>query len=109
MKRRRNPTRATATVVTETDPVEVLISSARRVRRRGDERRARQLLRDACALDEWRPRTFALLGAWLLASNLHEEARQKLRHARWLTLRAGEARRVRTFDGVLARAGERAA
>jgi hypothetical protein len=91
------------------DRVEALIASARRFRRRGDERRARQLLREACGLDEWRPRTFVILGAWLAEAHVRDEACQRFRHARWLNLRAGEHGRVRTLDVLLAAIGERAA
>jgi Flp pilus assembly protein TadD len=49
------------------DPVEVLIARARKTRARGDVRRAIVLLRQACALDEWRARTWTLLAALLAA------------------------------------------
>jgi len=107
--RRRSARKLVTTPAVETDRVEALIASARRIRRRGDERRARQLLREACALDEYRPRTFALLGAWLAQAHIRDEACQRFRHARWLALRAGELGRVKTLDGLLAKVGDRAA
>ena len=38
---------------------------SRKVRAKGDSRRALVLLRQTCALDEWRARTWTLLGAYL--------------------------------------------
>jgi Tfp pilus assembly protein PilF len=91
------------------DPIEVLVARAARIRRRGDDRKARQILRTACLMDEWRSRTFALLGAWLVAAGQPEEGRERFRHARWLCLRAGEQGRAHALDGLIAHAGETAA
>jgi Flp pilus assembly protein TadD len=96
-------------VVVADDPVEQLIARARRQRDRGDDRRGLQFLRQACGLDEWRPRTFALLGAWLLEKGAFDEARTRLRHARWLLVRSGEQARAEALDSLLQAAESQAA
>lgn len=78
----------------ELDPVEGLIYRARKLRRRGDMRGAIVLLRQACTHDEWRARTFTLLGALLSEEGRHDEAATALTHARWLRQRAGEGQRA---------------
>lgn len=85
------------------DAVEQLIARARKLRSRGDQRRALLTLREACALDEWRARSFALLGAWLIEGRQSVEAAQALRHACWLRGRAGELGRARATASLLAR------
>jgi Flp pilus assembly protein TadD len=76
------------------DPVELLVAKARRLRQKGERRRALVLLRQACALDEWRPRTYTLLGIQLAREGHREEAAQALNQARWLRARAGETARA---------------
>lgn len=105
--RRRLPLCRVASIPTEvgpTDPVERLVESARRSRRRGETRKAHQLLRQACSTDEWNARNFALLGAWLLEARELREAGEKLRHARWLRGREGKVGIQRSIDRLLARA-----
>lgn len=91
-----------------TDPIEQLVESARRLRRKGQTRKAHQLMRRACASDEWNARNHALFGAWLLEDDAADAGRQRLLHARWLRGREGNARIQRSIDAILARA-ERAA
>jgi Flp pilus assembly protein TadD len=74
--------------------VEILVTRARRLRRRGDARGALVLLRQACALDEWRARTFTLLGAQLAREGRRDEAGRALNQARWLRARAGDKARA---------------
>lgn len=76
------------------DPVEVLVARARRLRRKGETRRALVLLRQACALDEWRPRTYTILGVTAAREGLVDEASQALKQARWLRTRAGDKARA---------------
>jgi Flp pilus assembly protein TadD len=96
MSRRRGAAKhreATETITPQAspdDPVEVLVARARRLRRKGDTRRALVLLRQACALDEWRPRTYTLLGVQAAREGLVAEASQALKQARWLRARAGD-------------------
>ena len=83
------------------DAVEALIARSRRCRTKGDLRRSLVLLREACALDEWRPRSWALLGAVLASLGRCEEAAQALRQARWLRLRDGDRARAVVLDRLL--------
>lgn len=76
------------------DPIEALIRRSRRCRQRGETRRALVLLQEACALDERRPRTWALLGARLADAGRREEAAAAFEQARWLCARAGEKARA---------------
>ncbi|MDC3960344.1 hypothetical protein [Polyangium jinanense] len=85
----------------ELDPIEGLIYRARKLRRRGDTRGAIVLLRQACSQDEWRARTFTLLGALLSEVGRHDEAAVALAHARWLRQRAGEGPRAEVTARLL--------
>ncbi len=109
MARRKPFTRGVLVVTPQDDEAETLIGRARRLRGRGEERRALALLRQACMLDEWRSRPFALLGAWLIRAGQHREAGERLRHAQWLLVRKGEPKRARALDALRASAESRAA
>jgi Flp pilus assembly protein TadD len=76
------------------DPVEALIVRSRKLRARGETRRALVLLRQACALDEQRPRVWTLLGVHLAREGHGEDAARALKQARWLHARAGEKARA---------------
>jgi Flp pilus assembly protein TadD len=84
------------------DPVEALITRARKLRERGEGRRSLVLLRQACALDEWRPRSFTLLGVQLARIGRHDEAAQALNQARWLRARAGDGPRAAATERLAA-------
>lgn len=84
------------------NPIEELIRRAHRCRHKGDSRRALVLLREACARDEWRARTFTLLGVLLRDMGRRDEAVTALEHARWLRHRAGEARRAEVTERLVA-------
>jgi hypothetical protein len=98
---RASADRSLPAAVVPSDPVEVLIVRARKSRLRGEERRAVVLLREACALDERRPRTWAIAGALFAALGQVEEAARAFKQARWLRLRAGERARVEVLDRLL--------
>jgi Flp pilus assembly protein TadD len=111
MSRRRRPIRSheahdrrRPAAITAPDPVEALVGRSRRHARKGETHRAIVLLRQACALDERRARSFTLLGALLLRSGRGAEAEAALRHARWLRARAGEAGRAAATQRLLDRA-----
>jgi Flp pilus assembly protein TadD len=97
----QNP-RAEAAVI-ELDEVEQLLFRARKLRRKGEERRAIVALRQACNLDEWRARSWTLLGWHLAQLGRRDEAMRALQQARWLRLRSGEPARA----AVTARIAER--
>lgn len=76
------------------DPVEALVMRSRKLRQRGETRKALVLLRQACALDERRPRVWTLLGVHLARLGFGEDAAQALKQAGWLHARAGEKARA---------------
>lgn len=76
------------------DPIEALIRRSKRQLRKGDPRAAVVTLQRACSLDEWRARTFTLLGALLRDVGKRDDAERAWLHARWLRQRAGEASRA---------------
>ena len=80
--------------VCDDDPIEALIRRSKRLLRKGDPRGAVVLLQRACSMDEWRARTFTLLGALLSDVGKNGDAERALRHARWLRQRAGETSRA---------------
>jgi Flp pilus assembly protein TadD len=92
----------------ELDAVEQLLHRARRLRRKGESRRAVVLLRQACNLDEWRARSWTLLGWHLSELGRRDEALRALQQARWLRTRSGDKARAdvtaRLADQVLAAA-----
>jgi len=76
------------------DPVEALIARARKLRDKGDARKALLLLRQACMMDEWCARSWTLLGVVLARAGRVDEGLKALRHARWLRSRAGDQART---------------
>src|SRR4051794_36262412 len=76
------------------DPIEQLITRARKLRLRGDVRGALVVLRQAGTLDEGGPRTWPLLGALRAQLGQVAEASRAYNKARWLRLRAGEKARA---------------
>ncbi len=91
-----------------TDPVELLLLRARKLRQKGDLRRATLTLREACHLDEWRARSWTLLGVLLGEVGQRAEAVQALNQARWLRARAGEKARAAVTAALAARFTEAA-
>jgi len=91
-----------------TDPVEILIGRARKLRQKRDLRRAVVMLREACNLDEWRARSWTLLGALLGEMGQRTEAVQAFHKARWLRARAGEKARAAVTAALAARLVEAA-
>ena len=76
------------------DPVEILVARARRMRHKGDARGTLVMLQRACALDEWRARTYTLLGVELAHQGRPDDAERALNQARWLRARAGDKARA---------------
>lgn len=94
-------TEASVSLLDPSDPVESRIVRARKLRSRGDRRRALVLLREACALDAWRARPHAILGALCVELGLREEAARAYKQACWLQARAGEQRRAEVTAKLL--------
>lgn len=86
----------------ELSATEALLERARRLRRRGDARRALVVLRQAAAIDDWNARAHTLLGAMLAELGSIEEATRAFTRARWLRARAGETGRARATERLLA-------
>jgi hypothetical protein len=86
---------------TTDDPIEALILRSRRCRQKGEPRRALVLLREACVRDEWRARTWALLGAFLVELGRRDEASTAFGQARWLRARAGDGARVAVIERLV--------
>jgi Tfp pilus assembly protein PilF len=85
------------------DPIEMLVARARKLRQQGDHRRALVTLREAANRDEWRARTWTLLGALLGDMGHHAEAVEAFRRARWLRARAGDTARAAVTERLAAR------
>lgn len=81
-----------------------LVQRARRLRRRGELRKALVVLREACLTDEYDAATWTLYGALLVTEGRVDDGRQALRHAVWLRRRRGDEARVRSTEALLARA-----
>jgi Flp pilus assembly protein TadD len=99
MSRRRSrgeeqTTRGVASVVSITDPIELMIARAQKLRRRDETRKALVLLREAAATDEWRARTWTILAAFLADLGRDAEAMSAFKQAKWLRVRAGERARA---------------
>jgi Flp pilus assembly protein TadD len=102
--RRRTLLHGPSAVPVADDPVEALVVRSRKLRERGETRKALVLLRQACALDERRPRVWTLLGVHLARQGFGEDAVRALRQAGWLHARAGEKARAavtRRLEGEL--------
>lgn len=80
---------------TDDDPIEALIRRAKRLLRKGEIRAALVMLRRACSMDDWRARSFTLLGALLRDAGRIDDAERAFLHARWLRQRAGEVSRAK--------------
>ncbi len=103
------PSQGSIALFQRDDAVETLITRARKSRLKGDTRRALVLLREACALDEWRARTWTILGALHADLGRRNEAEQAFRQARWLRVRAGERARAAVLDRLIQRIAAAAA
>ena len=90
-------------IIVVSDPVEILVIRARKLRQKGDLRRALVTLREACHLDEWRARSWTLLGVLLADMGQRADAVEALNRARWLRARAGEKARAAVTAAIAAR------
>jgi Flp pilus assembly protein TadD len=90
------------------DPIEQLVVRARKLRQRGEMRRAVITLREAANRDEWRPRTWTLLGDLLARTGQRAEAARVLQRAQWLRARAGDEARAAVVERLVYRLGEAA-
>ena len=86
--------------VDQTD-TQILANRARRHRRRGEDRRALVVLREACLRDEDNATLWTLYGAWLAEAGKNEDARRALKHALWLRNTAGQPAKARVTRALL--------
>lgn len=84
---------------------DVLVSKARKLRSRGEGRKALVALREACSLEEGCAWVWALYGAYLAEQKRMQEAQQAYRHALWLRKSASDVPRVRSLQHILASLG----
>ena len=110
-KRREKSMRESSTRPAESqlDPIDAMLVRARRMRQKGEPRRALVTLRQAVNLDEKRARSWALLGAMSRRLGLDLEAARAFEQARWLNARAGFTRRAEVCGRLAARAMPHAA
>jgi Flp pilus assembly protein TadD len=83
--------------------LEQLVQKARKLRHRGETRKALQALREACLLDEQSAWLWTLYGYHLTCAHRLEEARQAFRQALWLRRSSGDERRLRSTQALVAR------
>jgi hypothetical protein len=79
------------------------MSRARRMKRKGEERRAMLALREAVCRANDDARLWTLYGVQCARVGRVEEAERALRHALWLRQRARDERRVEVTRTLLAR------
>jgi Flp pilus assembly protein TadD len=72
-----------------------LVDRARRLRRKGESRKALVALREACLRDEENAAIWTLYGALLARAGKLDEARRALVHAHWLRKTCGDEPRMR--------------
>jgi len=82
---------------------DMLIERARRLRRKGERRKAVVALREACLRDERSAWTWTLYGVWLAELGRTGEAESALGQALWLRRRAGDEARARVTERILTR------
>lgn len=80
---------------------DTLVRRARKLRLKGEVKKALIALREACLMDERAAWLWALYGALLGHAGRQDDARKALRHALWLRRSAGDTPRVRSTQRLL--------
>ena len=83
------------------DAEELLVAKARRLRARGELRKAAVALREACMRDESAAALWTLWGVLEAKIGRDAEARRALKHAVWLRRTAGDAKRACSTQALL--------
>jgi Flp pilus assembly protein TadD len=83
--------------------LEQLVQKARKLRNKGETRKALQALREACLLDEQSAWLWTLYGYHLTCAHRLAEAQQAFRHAVWLRRASGDVRRMRSTQALMER------
>lgn len=81
--------------------LDTLVSKARRLRLKGDVRKAIVALREACLLDEECASLWTLYGALLAGEGRLDDAQRALRHAVWLRRTSHDTPRERSTERYL--------
>lgn len=81
--------------------IEMLASKARKMRSKGDDRKALTTLREACMLDDHCAWLWTLYGVWLGRMGRSEEALRALRHALWLRKSTNDAPRMKSTQRLI--------
>jgi tetratricopeptide (TPR) repeat protein len=102
---RRNPFHQTFSIEPVADRLSTLEARARRLRTRGERRKAIVLLREICLSDERCARRWCLYGELLGREGRVEEAHKALKHALWLRRSAGDQARTRSTQRLIDRLG----
>ena len=79
----------------------LLLAKARRLRARGEIRKALVVLREACLRDEEAAAVWTLYGALSARHGHDDDARRALRHALWLRKSAGDDARAISTQALL--------
>ena len=82
-------------------PFETLLHRARKLRRKGDLRKALHALREACLLEERCAWAWTLYGYYLTLAHRLPEAQQAYRHALWLRHTSRDEPRERSTQALL--------
>lgn len=82
---------------------DALMSRARRLRWKGELRRALVVLREACMREEHDAARWTLYGALSIEAGRDDDGVKALRHAMWLRQRAGDVPRLRSTRALLDR------
>ncbi|MFO0662254.1 MAG: hypothetical protein U0165_20850 [Polyangiaceae bacterium] len=91
------------------DRTAALVEKARKLRRKGETRKAVVALREACLVSENQPSVWCLYGALLAEIGKREEAENAFRQALWLRKREGDIARARVTQTLLDRVSQLAA
>lgn len=85
----------------QTTPVDDRLQRARRLRLRGEQRKALLLLREACCLSEHEARLWTLYSVQCWRTGHRDEARAAMRRALWLRQRENDQARAHVLRGLL--------
>lgn len=91
------------------DRSSVLVEKARKLRKKGELRKALVALREACLLSEDQAYLWCLYGVLLAEMGKQSDAESAIRQALWLRKRNGDEARMKTTQALLERVVRKAA
>jgi len=102
MSRRHSATHAREhAIASDASSGDAILARVRRLRARGDVRKALVMLREACMRDESAAVLWTIYGALQAKLGHVEDARRALKQAVWLRRSAGDAKRARSTQALL--------